>query len=275
MFCLSSRRACARIHARRQGRIPHRSDVVHRLFAPLDGRMGAAARPRQRSRANGRAQDRASRFAGDDRRSAPARDRHGRLSHGTRLHRARRRLQARDRGRRRHAGVARDALGTANFHCSPAATIEADGSYTVGAVTATASFRFAKWLDDWFKLSGCNIIIGKGGMTSEIYRDVLRAEQRDLSDDRRLRHRRAARPRHQARCRRLLARGAGSGAGGLGARRREIRSVPGRERSRRQQPVRAREREDRAAASSELYAGTRPATLRRYGETDDKTEEVI
>ena len=24
-----------------------------------------------------------------------------------------------------------------------------------------------------------------------------------------------------------------------------------------------------------LYAGTKPATLRRYGETDDKTEEVI
>jgi L(+)-tartrate dehydratase beta subunit len=39
--------------------------------------------------------------------------------------------------------AARDALGLANFHCSPAATVNADGSYTVGAVTATASFRFA------------------------------------------------------------------------------------------------------------------------------------
>src|ERR1700761_6994561 len=64
----------------------------------------------------------------------------------------------------------RDALGTANFHCSPAASVNPDGTYTVGAVTATASFRFAKWLEGWFKLSGCNIIIGKGGMTSEIYR---------------------------------------------------------------------------------------------------------
>ena len=36
-----------------------------------------------------------------------------------------------------------DALGLANFHCSPAATVNPDGSYTVGAVTATASFRFA------------------------------------------------------------------------------------------------------------------------------------
>src|SRR2546430_10961787 len=64
----------------------------------------------------------------------------------------------------------KDALGLVNFHCSPAASVNPDGSYTVGAVTATASFRFAKWLDGWFKLSGCNIILGKGGMTSEIYR---------------------------------------------------------------------------------------------------------
>src|SRR4029450_13440458 len=60
----------------------------------------------------------------------------------------------------------RDALGLTNFHCSPAATVNPDGSYTVGAVTATASFRFAQWLDGWFKLSGCNVIIGKGGRTS-------------------------------------------------------------------------------------------------------------
>src|SRR5260221_4032137 len=63
-----------------------------------------------------------------------------------------------------------DALGLANFHCSPAATVNADGSYTVGAVTATASFRFAQWLDGWFQLSGCHVIIRKGGMTSEVYR---------------------------------------------------------------------------------------------------------
>jgi L(+)-tartrate dehydratase beta subunit len=63
-----------------------------------------------------------------------------------------------------------EALGRVNFHCSPAATINADGSCTIGAVSATASFRFAKWLDRWFQLSGCNIIIGKGGMTSEVYR---------------------------------------------------------------------------------------------------------
>src|SRR5579872_6252504 len=66
--------------------------------------------------------------------------------------------------------AAKEALGTANFHCSPAASVNDDGTYTVGAVTATASFRFNKWLGGWFRISGCNIIIGKGGMTSEIYR---------------------------------------------------------------------------------------------------------
>ncbi len=70
----------------------------------------------------------------------------------------------------------KDVLGITNFHCSPAASINPDGSYTVGAVTATASFRFAQWLDGWFRLSGCNIIIGKGGMTSEVYRRLLCAE---------------------------------------------------------------------------------------------------
>src|SRR5438094_8962758 len=64
----------------------------------------------------------------------------------------------------------KDALGITNFHCSPAASINPDGSYTVGAVTATASFRFAQWFDGWFKLAGCNIIVGKGGMPSEGYR---------------------------------------------------------------------------------------------------------
>ncbi len=33
-------------------------------------------------------------------------------------------------------------LSNVNFHCSPAAAVEPDGSYTVGGVTATASFRF-------------------------------------------------------------------------------------------------------------------------------------
>jgi L(+)-tartrate dehydratase beta subunit len=61
-------------------------------------------------------------------------------------------------------------VGNVNFHCSPAAAVRDDGSYNVGAVTATASFRFAKWLNRWFEISGCKVIIGKGGMTGAAYR---------------------------------------------------------------------------------------------------------
>ena len=64
-------------------------------------------------------------------------------------------------------------LSNANFHCSPAAAVEPDGSYTVGGVTATASFRFAKWMPEWLERSGAKIIIGKGGMAAEDYRNIL------------------------------------------------------------------------------------------------------
>ncbi len=61
----------------------------------------------------------------------------------------------------------------ANFHCSPAARINDDGSFDMGAVTATASFRFAKWLPEWFDKTGAKIIVGKGGMTSKDYKDYF------------------------------------------------------------------------------------------------------
>lgn len=58
----------------------------------------------------------------------------------------------------------------ANFHCSPAAAIREDGSFDMGAVTATASFRFAKWLPEWLAKSGAKLVIGKGGMSSKDYK---------------------------------------------------------------------------------------------------------
>ncbi len=64
-------------------------------------------------------------------------------------------------------------ISNVNFHCSPAAAIEPDGGYNVGGVTATASFRFAKWMNQWFELSGAKIIIGKGGMSSKQYKDLF------------------------------------------------------------------------------------------------------
>src|SRR6185295_12835308 len=165
-------------------------------------------------------------------------------------------------------------LGSANFHCSPAAAPNPDGSATVGAVTATASFRFAKWLDGWFALSGCNIIIGKGGMTSEIYRKSFVPNGAIY----------------------LTTVGYGTGAL-LG---RGIKRVAGVHWLKKLGLAQAvwvldvenfgpflvesdangnslfeRENAKIAPGLAHLYEGTRPATLRRYGETDDKTEEVI
>lgn len=165
-------------------------------------------------------------------------------------------------------------LGTANFHCSPAATIEADGTLNVGAVTATASFRFAKWLDGWFKISGCNVIIGKGGMTSEIYRRSF------VPNDA------------------IYLTTVGYGTGALLGR--GIETVVAAhwaddlglaqaiwvldcknfgpflvESDLDGNSLFERENKKIAGNIEKLYEGTRPATLRRFGETDDKTDEVI
>jgi L(+)-tartrate dehydratase beta subunit len=170
--------------------------------------------------------------------------------------------------------ASRDVLGLVNFHCSPAATVNPDGSYIVGAVTATASFRFAKWLDGWFALSGCNIIIGKGGMTSDVYRRSFVPNTAVY----------------------LTTVGYGTGAL-LG---RGIRRVAGVywlaelglaqavwvldvekfgpflvESDLAGNSLFERENARIAPGLDKLYAGTRPAILRRYGETDDKTEEMI
>lgn len=64
-------------------------------------------------------------------------------------------------------------LSNVNFHCSPAAAPNPDGSYNVGAVTATASFRFSKWIPKWMEKTACRIFIGKGGMPADDYKRVL------------------------------------------------------------------------------------------------------
>jgi L(+)-tartrate dehydratase beta subunit len=167
----------------------------------------------------------------------------------------------------------RENMGSANFHCSPAASINHNGSFTVGAVTATASFRFAKWLDGWFELSGCNVIIGKGGMTSDIYRKSFVPKKAIY----------------------LTTVGYGTGAL-LG---RGIKGVPGVywqelglaqavwvldvenfgpfivESDLEGNSLFERENAKIAPGLAKLYEGTKPATLRRYGETDDKTDELI
>lgn len=168
----------------------------------------------------------------------------------------------------------KEALGQVNFHCSPAATIAPDGSFRLGAVSATASFRFVKWLDDWLRLSGCNIIIGKGGMTSAHYRDLFVPNEA------------------------IYLTTVGYGTGALLARGiTRVATVHWAKELGIAQAVWVldvescgpflvesdldgnslfeRENEKMKHHIGRLYQGTVPATLRRYGETDDKTEEVI
>jgi L(+)-tartrate dehydratase beta subunit len=62
-------------------------------------------------------------------------------------------------------------LTNVNFHCSPAASVRADGRHVVEAVTATASFRFGKSMAAWFERSGAKVIVGKAGLTERAYRE--------------------------------------------------------------------------------------------------------
>ena len=74
-----------------------------------------------------------------------------------------------DKGLPLPAGVRE--LTNVNFHCSPAASVRPDGSHSVEAVTATASFRFGKSMAAWFERSGAKVIVGKAGLTELAYRE--------------------------------------------------------------------------------------------------------
>jgi len=161
-----------------------------------------------------------------------------------------------------------------NFHCSPAVAIEPDGSYKMGAVTATASFRFSKWIGDWLKLSGAKLIIGKGGMTSKDYKAHFVPNGAIY----------------------LTTVGYGTGAL-LGRGIKAVKAVHWREELGLAQAMWVIEAEkmgpfivesdmkgdslfERENAKIEknlarVYEGTKPAVLRRFGETDDRSDEVI
>ncbi len=63
-------------------------------------------------------------------------------------------------------------VSNVNFHCSPAAA-PFGNSFKIGGVTATASFRFSKYMADWLDRTQTKIVIGKGGMPREDYVNVL------------------------------------------------------------------------------------------------------
>jgi L(+)-tartrate dehydratase beta subunit len=162
----------------------------------------------------------------------------------------------------------------ANFHCSPAASIRADGSFDMGAVTATASFRFAKWLPEWMAKTGAKLIVGKGGMTSKDYREYFVPNGAVY----------------------LSTVGYGTGAL-LGRGVESVEAVHWNEELGLAQAMWVLkcnkmgpfivasdlngdclfERENAKIAKNieAVYEGTKPAVLKRYGETDDRSDEVI
>ena len=166
------------------------------------------------------------------------------------------------------------AKSAANFHCSPAATQHDDGSFDLGAVTATASFRFSKWIGPWLAASGAKLIIGKGGMSSQDYRDHFVPHGAIY----------------------LTTVGYGTGAL-LGRGVKQVRDLHWREELGFAQAMWVldvenfgpfivesdlegnslfeRENERIAASLDRVYKGTRPAVLKRFGETDDRTDELI
>jgi L(+)-tartrate dehydratase beta subunit len=166
------------------------------------------------------------------------------------------------------------AVSAANFHCSPAAAQRPDGSYALSAVSATASFRFRKWLDGWFQASGARLIMGKGGMTSADY-------NRDFVPNGAVY---------------LTTVGYGTGAL-LGRGVKKVREVHWLEELGIAQAMWVlevenfgpflvesdmsgnslfeRENEKIAKNLEKLYEGTKPAVLKRFGETDDRKDELI
>lgn len=165
-------------------------------------------------------------------------------------------------------------ISNANFHCSPAARQNPDGTFTIGAMTGTASFRFSKWLDQWFDVSGAKIIIGKGGMTSEDYKKYFVPHGAIY----------------------LTTVGYGTGAL-LGRGIKGIRDVHWfdelgiaqamwmvevenfgpfiAESDLEGNSLFERETAKVNAGLEKLYEGTKPPALRRFGETDDREDEVI
>lgn len=165
-------------------------------------------------------------------------------------------------------------ISNVNFHCSPAATPDGKGGYDVGALSGTASFRFSKWLKDWFPTSGVKIIIGKGGMTSDDYKEHFVPNGAIY----------------------LTTVGYGTGAL-LGRGVKGVRQVYWMEELGLAQALWCfdvenlgpfivesdlagnslfeRENAKIAANLDKLYEGTKPPALRRYGETDDRSDEVI
>jgi L(+)-tartrate dehydratase beta subunit len=64
-------------------------------------------------------------------------------------------------------------VSNVTFHCSPAVNEISPGEYHIPAVSATASFRFDKYIPLLFERFGIRIVIGKGGMQEAVYQSAF------------------------------------------------------------------------------------------------------
>jgi len=62
-------------------------------------------------------------------------------------------------------------LGGATINASPTVKETAPGVYNVPSITGTASFRFAKYMPEFLERYNIRILIGKGGMSAEVYKN--------------------------------------------------------------------------------------------------------
>ena len=261
-FCLSSRRATARIHA--DGRIEYRTDP--QWFTPI-----CAGR-----RSNGKQDDDIKVFHLD----LPARTEDiARLELGSAvperpgLHGARGRLQE---GAGRRAGAAggparaqqRELPLLAGRRAGRAGRLQGRRRHGHGLVplfqvdSALAGGNRLPHPDRQGRHAGGRLQAGAG------------AWRRDLPDHGGLRHWRAAGARHQARARGALAGRAGHRAGDVAVRCRELWPLHRGKRSE-GNSLFAQHAETINAGIERLYAGLKPPALHRYGETDDRKDEVM
>ena len=210
-FCLSSRRATARLHPDGRVEFRERPRMVHRLLPPRGHRVSAAIAAARTTCAMDRVRADHARDATRTWRALKLGD--VVVSRRRRLHGARGRLP---QGRRRRARRCRPRCArspTSTSTARPAASVRPDGTYAVEAVTATASFRFGKSMTRWFERSGAKVIVGKAGLTELAYREWFVPHGACLSHHRRLRHGRRLRPAASSAC----ARCTGSASSGIAA----------------------------------------------------------
>jgi L(+)-tartrate dehydratase beta subunit len=65
-------------------------------------------------------------------------------------------------------------LYNVTMQSSPAGTEVSPGRFEVASLQATAGFRYARWMEPLLSRYGVKAVIGKGGMSEELYRTVFK-----------------------------------------------------------------------------------------------------